>query len=69
MIGEAETLALETLRGNRELLERIALRLIEVELIDREELERIIQDESGEAEEPATVPDAPASGETPTEES
>jgi cell division protease FtsH len=42
LIIAAEDLAVRTLEENRELLEKIAVRLAEVELIEREELEEIL---------------------------
>jgi ATP-dependent Zn protease len=58
VLTAAEDLALETLRENRDLLEKIAVRLSEVELIEREELEVLLAD--GEAPEAAEPPEAPA---------
>jgi len=60
VVTGAEALALSTLEGNRDLLERLAVRLSEVELIERDELEDLIR--VGPAEQtPPEVP-SPAGG-------
>jgi cell division protease FtsH len=56
VVEEAETLAIATLKDNREALESVATRLMEVELIEAEEFRALIGD--GEADEP-TPEDAP----------
>ncbi len=66
LVMAAEDLALETLKDHRDFLERLAVRLAEVELIDREELEEIlgIDSKAGEEAEPPETP-APTVSEAP----
>ncbi len=63
MVSKAEELALRTLTEHRGLLERIARRLSEVELLEREEIQKILAVESGPGE-PEPVPE-PAPAEIP----
>jgi cell division protease FtsH len=56
VVTEAERLALDTLTEHRATLERIATRLIEVELIDRDELAAILEGRSPEPPPPPAVP-------------
>jgi cell division protease FtsH len=62
LVTAAEDLALKTLKDNRDLLERIAIRLAEVELIDREELEELLGFDKAidDPDEPPTVPEPAA---------
>jgi cell division protease FtsH len=59
VVTEAETLALSTLTEHRSTLERIATRLIEVELIDREELGAILDGRPTAPAAPAAPPPLP----------
>ena len=52
LVTAAEELAVRTLTENREMLEKIAVRLAEVELIEREELEEILGREPEEEDAP-----------------
>ncbi len=61
-VTAAEDLALTTLKDNRDLLERIAIRLAEIELIDRDEFEEILGIEK-KASAPDAVPETPAASE------
>ena len=67
IIVNAEEKAVGLLRDHREILERVATRLMEVELIDREELEQILASLGAKVEGPspadAPAPEAPAAGE------
>ena len=57
VITDAEGLAVSTLEGNRDILERIAVRLGEVELIEREEFEEILgEGEADPTPEPPPLP-------------
>jgi cell division protease FtsH len=58
VVSSAETLAVETLEENRELLERIAKRLMDVELIEAEEFKELLG-ETGDEPTPADAPPPP----------
>ncbi|MEN8150888.1 MAG: ATP-dependent zinc metalloprotease FtsH [Planctomycetota bacterium] len=79
VVTAAETLAVETLKEHRDLLETVAQRLMEIELIEAEEFRALVGDvdeeddevpepePSAEASDEAEVPDEPESPDEPEE--